>query len=127
MQCWGMPKRSFHRARAAARALAYSVHGAADELIARRSPGLRSQLLRAVASVPANIAEAEQQTSDAQALNFLRIALGSANEVGAHLETAADAGALSPKVYTACQGTRQVVKVMLERLIERLEEPARRP
>jgi len=122
-----MPKRSFHRARAAARALAYSVHGAADELIARRSPGLRSQLLRAVASVPANIAEAEQQTSDAQALNFLRIALGSANEVGAHLETAADAGALSPKVYTACQGTRQVVKVMLERLIERLEEPARRP
>ena len=122
-----MPKRSFHRSRAAARALSYSVHTAADELIARRSPGLRNQLLRAVASVPANIAEAEQQTSDAQALNFLRIALGSANEVGAHLETAADAGALSPKVYTACQGTRQVVKVMLERLIERLEEPARRP
>lgn len=122
-----MPKRSFHRARAAARALSYSVHGAADELIARRSPGLRSQLLRAVTSVPANIAEAEQQTSDAQALNFLRIALGSANEVGALLETAADAGALSPKVYTACQGTRQVVKVMLQRLIERLEEQARRP
>jgi len=121
-----MPKRSFHRARAAARALSYSVHTAADELIARRSPGLRNQLLRAVASVPANIAEAEHQTSDAQALNFLRIALSSANEVGAHLETAADAGALSPKAYTACQGTKQVVKVMLQRLIARLEEDAHR-
>jgi four helix bundle protein len=116
-----MPKRSFHRSRAAARALSFAVHNAADELVARRSPGLRHQLLRAAASVPANIAEAEQQTSDAQALNFLRIALGSTDEIGAHLETAADAGALSPRTYTACQGTRQVVKTMLQRLIECLE------
>ncbi|WP_396224234.1 four helix bundle protein [Gemmatimonas sp.] len=117
-----MPKRSFHRSRSAARALSLAVHTAADELVARRSPGLRNQLLRAAASVPANIAEAEQQTSDAQALNFLRVALGSADEVGAHLETAADAGALSPRRYTACQGTRQVVKTMLQRLIQRLEQ-----
>ena len=124
-----MPQRSFHKVRAAARALAFSVHNAADDLIARRSPGLRNQLLRAVASVPANIAEAEQQTSDAQALNFLRIALGSVDEVGAHLETAADAGALSPRIFTACQGTKQVVKTMLVRLIARLESaehPGRR-
>ena len=116
-----MPRRSFHKSRAAARALSFAVHNAADDLLARRSPGLRSQLLRAVASVPANIAEAEQQTSDLQALHFLRIALGSADEVGAHLETAADAGALAPRVFTACQGTRMVVRTMLRRLIDCLE------
>ena len=81
-----MPRRSFFKARDAARALSFAVHDAADELDARRSPGLRNQLLRAAASVPANIAEGEQQSSDAQAIHFLRIALGSADEVGAHLD-----------------------------------------
>ncbi len=120
-----MPKRSFFKARDAARALSFAVHEAADDLVARRSPGVRNQLLRAAASVPANIAEGEQQSSNAQALHFLRIALGSTDEVGAHLDTAADAGALSPRRYTACQGTRRVVRVMLQRLIAKLETEAR--
>lgn len=117
-----MPQRQFYRVRAAARALSFSVHDAAAEINGRRVPGLRNQLLRAVASVPANIAEGEQQRSDAQAAHFLRIALGSADEVGAHLETAADSGSLSKSRYTACQGTRMVVRTMLVRLIAKLEE-----
>jgi len=116
-----MPQRTFFRVRSAARALSFAVHDAAQEINGRRVPGLKNQLLRAASSVPANIAEGEQQSSDAQAAHFLRIALGSTDEVGAHLDTAAVSGSLSRKRYTACQGTRMVVRTMLTRLLAKLE------
>lgn len=54
-------------------------------------PGLQSQLSRALASIPANIAECAGQDSPIQSARFMEIAIGSASEAQSHL---ARAGAL---------------------------------
>jgi len=64
-----------------------------------RAPGLRSQMLRAAASIPANIAEGAGQQSDARFANFLSIAIGSANELETHLALAHGLGLLTDAVH----------------------------
>ena len=49
------------------------------------SPGLRSQLLRAISSVPANISEGAGSRTDAEFARYLDIALKSARETENHL------------------------------------------
>ncbi|WP_439643646.1 four helix bundle protein [Gemmatimonas sp.] len=110
------------RVRQAARTLTEVVHALADQMDCRRVPSLRAQMLAAADSIPANIAEGARQTSTAQSLHFLRIARGSADELGVHLETAIDARAIPRSRYIACQGTRTVVCTMLHRLIRAIEE-----
>ena len=65
-------------------ALAVDVHKLADRHqaeIARVSPGMRSQLLRAVDSIALNITEAAGHTSPARTSAQLMEAIASANEV----------------------------------------------
>jgi four helix bundle protein len=54
--------------------------------------GLTSQMRRAAASVPANIAEGCGRDGDAELKRFLTIALGSACELDYHLLLATDLG-----------------------------------
>ena len=76
-------------------ALAVTLNRRARLLKAASAPGLRSQILRSSASIPANIAEGANQESDAQFARFLSIAIGSANELQNHLLFARDIGLLN--------------------------------
>ena len=81
--------------------------------------GLQSQMRRAAASVPANIAEGSALSNDAFR-RHLRIALGSATELEYHITLAHDPGYLSEDAYTDLDDRLAPVKRMLQRFIQRL-------
>jgi four helix bundle protein len=82
--------------------------------------GLRSQLRRSAASVPANTAEGCGRGGDAELMHFLRIALGSANELQYHLLLARDIGYIEPDTHADLSDTNQAVRSMLTNLIRSL-------
>jgi four helix bundle protein len=83
--------------------------------------GLTSQIRRASASVPANIAEGCGRGSDAELARFLRIAAGSANELEYHLLLANELEMLNSPEHKRL--TKQVteVKRMLTSFIKKLK------
>jgi len=82
--------------------------------------GLTSQMRRAAASIPANIAEGCGRTGDAELTRFLRMAMGSASELEYHLLLSRDLGLIEPDVHTELEATTVRVKRMLTGLIQRL-------
>jgi four helix bundle protein len=82
--------------------------------------GLTSQLRRACASVPANIAEGCGRNSDGELRRFLEIAMGSASETEYHLLLARDLGYLSPQLYDNLNHGIVDVKRMLSAFIKKL-------
>jgi four helix bundle protein len=82
--------------------------------------GITSQLRRAAASVPANIAEGAGRNTTAEYARFCRIALGSANEVDYHLLLARDLGYLSESDYAAIRRQVASLRSMLARFIDTL-------
>lgn len=95
---------------------------AAQHVRAYQAPGVRGQLVRAAASVAANIAEAAGLGTDRNFKRQLRLALGSANECGSHLRILERTGALDPRIRATCESKRVVVCKMLNSLIRRLDE-----
>ncbi len=75
--------------------LSIRVHQLARDFPPTGAPGLRSQLLRSVASIGANIAEGAGQNSDVQFVRFLNIAIGSASECENHILLARGIGVVS--------------------------------
>jgi four helix bundle protein len=75
--------------------------------------GLTSQLRRAAASIPANIAEGCGRTSDRDFARFLQIAAGSASELEYHLLLAHDLRLLPTPVYRCLHDEVNEVKRML--------------
>ena len=106
---------------AAAHDLCAAIHDAAPRIKVGKAPGLRAQLLAAADAIPANIAEAAGLGTDQQFARGLTIALGSANEVGAHLRVARTVGALNEHTARRCQAKRAVVCQMLERLLRAVQ------
>ena len=98
------------------RAYALTANFPRDELY-----GLTSQLRRASSSIPANIAEGCGREGDVELARFLRIAMGSANELEYHLILARDLGYLTDKSYEVLADMLNEVKRMLTGLLSRLK------
>jgi four helix bundle protein len=83
--------------------------------------GLTSQLQRAAASVAANIVEGCGRDADGQLAYFIRVALGSANEVEYHLLLAKDLGILNQAHWQRLNEQIREIKRMLAGFLERLQ------
>jgi four helix bundle protein len=75
--------------------------------------GLTSQIRRACASIPANLAEGCGRSGDAELARFCAIAMGSASELEYHLLLAKDLNLLSPKDHqTAARHLTDIRKML---------------
>jgi four helix bundle protein len=85
--------------------------------------GLTSQMRRACASIPANIAEGCGRGGDPEFRRFLQIAMGSASELDYQLLLARDLGLLPVANHERLTAGVIEVKRMLASLIHRLDAP----
>ena len=83
--------------------------------------GLTSQIRRASASIPANIAEGCGRNSKADFARFLNIAMGSASEVEYHLLLAHDLSYLATPDYQRLASQTTEIKRMLAGYIKKLK------
>ncbi|HEV7475366.1 MAG TPA: four helix bundle protein [Pyrinomonadaceae bacterium] len=79
--------------------------------------GLTSQLRRASASIPANIAEGFGRGGNAELARFLQIGMGSAYETEYHALLAKDLGFISAEAHAALEHQIVEVKRMLAALL----------
>ncbi|MGH7703763.1 MAG: four helix bundle protein [Gemmatimonadales bacterium] len=82
--------------------------------------GLTSQIRRAAASIPANVAEGCGRLGDREMVRFLQYALGSANELEYHLLLARELGFLSLEASTSLTPEAERIQRMLAALIRSL-------
>ena len=105
--------------------LALSVYRATATYPPSERFGLTSQMRRAAASIPANIAEGCGRAASAEFRQFLHIAAGSANELICFVLLSQDLGFLAPRQAEVLERTVSDVKQMLTRLIQRIGTPKR--
>lgn len=101
--------------------LTLRVYGVTKSFPRDEAFGLTSQLRRACASIPANIAEGCGRSGDAELARFLTIASGSASEVEYHLLLAHDLNYLSRAEYEKLDAEINELKRMLRAFIHRLK------
>ncbi len=83
--------------------------------------GLTSQIRRACASIPANIAEGCGKEGKAELKRYLLISMGSASELQYHLILAHDLSFLESRTYEGLSSRVVEVKRMLSSFIEKLK------
>jgi four helix bundle protein len=83
--------------------------------------GMTSQLRRAAASVPANIAEGCVRGSGAEFRHFLQVALGSASELEYHILLSHQLGYLDKPQYESLSSNATELKRMLTSFIQKLK------
>jgi four helix bundle protein len=103
--------------------LALATYEATKSFPAFELYGVTSQLRRAATSIPTNIAEGCGRDGDVELARFLRIAMGSGNEVEYLLLLARDLGYLNEDVYTDVSGRVLETKRMLAGFLSRLGGP----
>ena len=82
--------------------------------------GLTSQLRRATASIPANLAEGCGRGTDADFARFVQIAMGSASEVEYHFLLAKDLDLITESQHTTFNDEITRIKRMLASLLKRI-------
>ncbi len=115
------PLRPLPRNRLLAHDLALEAAGKALALVAGLSGPYRSladQVIRAAASVPANLAEGQGRRGRDRR-HFYRIAYASAREVDSHLRLLAGAGALDPAETAEVLDLLDRVRALTWRLVEK--------
>ena len=85
--------------------------------------GLTSQIRRAAASIPTNIAEGSGRSSDAELARFLEIAFGSTSEVEYLLLLSKDLSLLDTSTYERINGEVIEIKRMLATFIKTIRKP----
>ena len=108
---------------AQARRFAASCRAAGETIVDR---DLRSQLLRASRSVPANLAEGVASESQANFARFIAIAIASARETSCHLHLAQDAGLLDTGRCAELQAHVEHLIPRLVRLLQAVRRNAKR-
>ena len=88
--------------------------------------GMTSQIRRAAASIPANIAEGQGRDHTKEFLNFLSIARGSHMEVQTHLLLAQRVGLLNEADLQALLTLCERISQMISRLRQALEKKVTR-
>jgi four helix bundle protein len=104
-----------------ARLMALQVVRALPIRAARKVPGLRSQAVRAATSVGANLVEGCARATRTEFLHFTEIALGSLNELEAHLLLARDANVIAHASWRKIQRDIDRARRMLLSLIRTLQ------
>lgn len=102
-------------------ALALTTHQLAQNVRGATYLSLRSQLIRAAMSIPANIAEGREQKTERGFANFLRHALASATELENHYLIASGIGVIPQRACDSAISQTVEVKKMLHGLINTLE------
>ncbi|MFL5488678.1 MAG: four helix bundle protein, partial [Gemmatimonadaceae bacterium] len=104
--------------------MALNAHRIAKEIRRSYAVPLRSQIIRAAMSVPANIVEGRRQKSEKEFARFLHIALHSGFELEHHLIIARDIGAMSESDFSLL--LRQLIEVrrMIFGLLKKLDDQA---
>jgi four helix bundle protein len=100
--------------------MALNVHRIAGRVRAAQHASLRSQLIRAAMSVPANIVEGRSQQSEREFARFLRIALNSTTELEYHLIAGRDVGVIRKSDSVTLISQLIEVRKMLYGLLEKL-------
>jgi four helix bundle protein len=106
-----------------AHAVPLSVYKNTESFPASELYGITTQMRRAAASVPSNIAEGCGRSSNADLARFLHIAFGSASELEYFLLLAHDLGFLETGSHDALLVDIGEVKRMLSSLIARVKKP----
>jgi four helix bundle protein len=101
-------------------ALMINVHAMARRIRGNDTISLRSQMLRAAMSVPANIVEGCGQKSRLDFARFLRFALNSASELEYHLIVARDLALIEPRDFASLSAQNTEVRKMLQGLVKRV-------
>jgi four helix bundle protein len=92
-----------------AHCLTFGIYGITKSFPPDERFGLTSQLRRASASIPTNIAEGCGRNGERELLNFMGIAAGSASEVEYLLILARDLNYIAPETYKDL--TEQVIEI----------------
>jgi four helix bundle protein len=100
------------------------VYEATGNVPEKKFPGLTSQIRRAAASIPANIAEGCGHTGSRELSRFLGIAVASSFELAYHLQLAADLGMLSKSDYARLDARTDLVMRMLSSLLSKVRHSA---
>jgi four helix bundle protein len=90
---------------------------------ALRYSALRSQILRASMSIPANIVEGRRQNSEREFARFLRYSLNSNYELEYHVTQARDIGVIPDADASSLIAEGVEVRKMLHGLLKKLGQP----